>query len=43
MEQQEEKTVGKKRVSPEATVLLTIAGTALAIVMYGIINFLIIR
>ena len=36
-----EKEEKKKRLSPEATVLLTIGGFALAIVLYRIIYFII--
>jgi hypothetical protein len=36
-----EKEVTKKRLSPEATVLLTIGGCALAVVVYRILYFVI--
>lgn len=38
--EEEAKVVNKKRLSPEATMLLTIGGFALAIVVYGIIHFI---
>ncbi len=34
-----EEQVGKKRLSPEATILLTIGGFALAIILYRILYF----
>ena len=40
--EEEVKNVNKKRLSPEATVLLTIGATALAIVVYRIIYFIIV-
>ena len=39
--EEEVKSVNKKRLSPDATVLLTIGATALAIVVYRIIDFII--
>ena len=33
--------VNKKRLSPEATMLLTVGSVALAVVVYGIIRFII--
>lgn len=39
--EEEKKEVSKKRLSPEATVLLTIGGVALAVVVYRIIYFII--
>ncbi len=36
----EEKEVGKKRLSPMATVLLTVGGTALAVAIIGIISII---
>lgn len=39
--EEEVKTITKKRLSPEATVLLTIGGSALAVVVYRIIYFII--
>ena len=33
--------VNKKRLSPEATMLLTVGSVALVIVIYGIIRFII--
>ena len=37
----EEKQQNKKRLSPDATVLLTIGGIALAIVVYRVMYFII--
>ncbi len=39
----EEVEVKKKRLSPEATVLLTVAASALAVVVYGIVRFILAR
>lgn len=39
--EEEVKNVRKKRLTPESTILLTIGGTALAIVLYRIIYFII--
>ena len=36
---EEEKKVTKKRLSPEATILLTVGAMALAVVVYRIIYF----
>ena len=33
--------VDKKRLSPEATILLTVGSVALAIVIYGVVHFFI--
>ncbi len=33
--------VNKKRLTPETTVLLSIGGVALAVVVYGLIRFII--
>ena len=41
MEETKQKTITKKRLTPESTVLLTIAGTALAIVVYRVIRLII--
>lgn len=38
-----EEEVKKKRLSPEATVLLTVGASALAIVVYGIVRFILAR
>ena len=35
-----EKTVTKKRLSPESTILLTIGATALGVIIYRIVYFI---
>lgn len=39
--EEQTKVISKKRLSPEATLLLTIGGIAIGIVMYGIIHYII--
>lgn len=41
--EEEVKVVSKKRLSLEATLLLTIGGSALAVVVYGIIHFILTK
>ena len=38
---EQEKIDNKKRLTPESTILLTIGGTAIAIVVYRILYFII--
>ena len=38
--EEEVKEISKKRLSPEATLLLTIGGVALACVVYTILHFI---
>ena len=35
------KTIAKKRLSPEATILLTIGATALSVIVYRIVYFIV--
>ena len=41
MEEQNTQTKDRKRLSPEATILLTFAGSALAVVVYRILYFIV--
>ena len=41
MEEQEVKKEAKKRLTPETTILLTVGAMALAIVVVGVIHFII--